>query len=163
MSDPAWETRQLLFIYGTLLAPTGHSAVDAAVASGLSLGPAYMHGRLYDLGDYPGVQPVREGGTWPADALARADRESAPRVFGRLLAFSDPDAALAVLDGYEGADPASPYAGEFTRANTDVVLSESGRTVKAQVYLYALSIAGKAPIPSGDYMAYLRGRQGSET
>ena len=54
----AWEARQLLFVYGTLLAATGYPEVDAAMASGRLLGPAYIHGRLYDLGDYPGVKPV---------------------------------------------------------------------------------------------------------
>ena len=193
MTGPAWETHQLLFVYGSLLLPTGDAGVDAAVASGVPLGEAWMPGTLHDLGEYPGaklrpdVHPNPEAGAAVAGAagaaVARAAGEATagmvaageatagtmaaslgaddrrPRIRGRLMGFPAPEPAFAVLDRYEGFDPASPESGEFARVLADVVLAESGRTVTAQVYLYMHPVAGKAPIPDGDYLAYRRMRK----
>lgn len=167
MIDPAWETRQLLFVYGSLLLPIGDDAVDAAVASGIPLGEAWMRGTLYDLGEYPGAKPVPDPRSIPASGAgtpgAGGYGPGAPRILGRLLGFPDPEPAFAVLDRYEGFDPGSPESGEFARAPADVVLAGSGRRVTAQVYLYVPPTAGKALIPSGDYLAYRRMRREART
>ena len=85
------------------------------MASGQLLGPAYIHGWLYDLGDYPGVKPAADGATTPGHSAGGAG--PAPKVWGSLLGFPDPEAAFAALDRYEGFDPASPEAGEFARSS----------------------------------------------
>lgn len=178
MTGPAWETHQLLFVYGSLLLPTGDAGVDAAVASGLPLGEAWMPGTLHDLGEYPGAKPIPDTGAAGAEAAAAVGAGAAgeaasgagaagngagdpgrPRIRGRLLGFPTPEPAFAALDRYEGFDPASPESGEFARVLAEVVLAESGRTVTAQVYLYMHPVAGKAPIPDGDYLAYRRMRK----
>lgn len=171
MTGPAWETHQLLFIYGSLLQPTGDAGVDAAVASGVPLGAAWMHGTLHDLGEYPGAKPLPDvhpapgagtagaGTAGEATAGARATAAGMPRIHGRLLGFPAPEPAFAALDRYEGFDPASPESGEFARVPAEVVLAEPGRTVTAQVYLYMPSAAAKAAIPGGDYLAYRRMRK----
>jgi len=53
-----------LFVYGTL-----RPFVDIPMARWLQrvaryIGPAKTHGRLYDLGPYPGLRPARRTGEW---------------------------------------------------------------------------------------------------
>jgi gamma-glutamylcyclotransferase (GGCT)/AIG2-like uncharacterized protein YtfP len=152
MTGSDWEAHQLLFAYGTLLQPTGDPDVDAAVGSAARLGAGYIHARLYDLGDYPGAQPVPEAGT-----------RARPKVWGSLLGFADPAPVFAVLDRYEGCVPGEPRAGEFRRAPAPVTLPASGRTLLAQAYFYNPSAQGKPLIVSGDYQAHRRARTGSRT
>lgn len=139
-----WDTRNLLFVYGSLLLPTGEAGVDETLAvSSLSLGVGYIHGRLYDLGGYPGAKPV------PPDAPGGSER-----VWGKLLALIHPDTVFAALDRFEGYDYQSPLTSEFIRSTTTVILPDANRTVQSQVYFYNLPIAEKPCIPSGDYLAF---------
>lgn len=133
----------LLFVYGSLLKATGLPEVDAALAGARSLGRGFIHARLYSLGGYPGAKPV------PA-ARARASK-----VWGRLLRLRAPE-ALQALDRYEGCDARFPQRGEFVRVEAPVTLC-SGRVRRAQVYFYNQALRGKRPIPSGDYLDFLRG------
>jgi len=119
------ETRQLLFVYGSLLLPTGDPAVDGALSGARSLGWGRIHARLFDLGDYPGAQYAAPGSA-----------QVGPKVIGRLLGIADPDSCLQVLDRYEGFDRARPLASEFVRTISAVSMVETGRTVLAQVYFY---------------------------
>lgn len=142
-----WDKRQLLFVYGSLLLPTGDPAVDGALARAHSLGLGHIHARLYDLGDYPGA-------TYAAPGSAQVP----PKVLGRLLGIADPDPFFQVLDRYEGFDRSKPLASEFVRSTTAVTLLESGGSVLSQVYFYNLDTRGKRLIPSGDYLAYRQER-----
>lgn len=142
-----WETRQLLFVYGSLLLPTGDAEVDAALSQARSLGLGHIHGRLFDLGEYPGAKYAAPGSA-----------KIPPKVLGRLLGIPDPDPFFQVLDRYEGFDRSRPLTSEFVRSTTAVTLVESGRTVLSQVYFYSLGTRGKQPIPSGDYLAFRQER-----
>jgi gamma-glutamylcyclotransferase (GGCT)/AIG2-like uncharacterized protein YtfP len=144
----AWETRQLLFVYGSLLLPTGDAAVDGALSRAESLGLGHIHGRLYDLGDYPGAR-------YAAPGSARVP----PKVLGRLLGIAEPDPFFQVLDRYEGFDRSRPLASEFVRSTTAVSLVESGRTVLSQVYFYNAETRRKPLIASGDYLAFRQARE----
>lgn len=140
----SWDTRNLLFVYGSLLLPTGEAEVDETLAvSSLSLGVGYVRGRLYDLGEYPGAKPL------PPDASGDSDK-----VWGRLLALIHPDAVFAVLDRFEGYDYQSPLTGEFVRSTTTVILPEADRIVQSQIYFYNPPVDEKQCIPSGDYLAF---------
>ncbi len=135
----------LLFTYGTLMLTTGIAAVDEATRNaGVSLGRAFIHGLLYDLGDYPGAVP------WPGEA---AD-EDAPKIWGRLIRLADPRAFFKVIDAYEGFDTLKPSESEFMRAETTVFLGDAHAKHAAQVYYYNLPTRGRATIPSGDYLAF---------
>jgi gamma-glutamylcyclotransferase (GGCT)/AIG2-like uncharacterized protein YtfP len=150
MTD-AWETRQLLFVYGSLLLPTGDPMVDEAMSKSRSLGLGHIHARLYDLGAYPGAKYSAPGAS-----------KSPPRVLGRLLAIADPGPFFQVLDRYEGFDFSQPRASEFVRSTTAVTLKESGRTVLSQVYFYSPHTRGKQEITSGDYLEYLQAKERSK-
>ena len=148
MTQP-WETRNLLFVYGSLLIPTGLPDVDAVMSGKtVSLGLGYIHGRLYDLGDYPGAKFSLQG-----------ESKLPPKVWGRLLGLPDPDPVFAVLDRYEGFDRARPLESEFARSTAAVVVPEAERTYMAQVYFYNPQVRGKKLIPSGDYLAHKHAKE----
>lgn len=147
---PPWaETsgpEHLLFAYGTLMLTTGIPHVDAALRdAGPSLGGGWIHGRLFDLGEYPG-------------AVADPGAADAPRIRGRLLHLKDPTAFYAVIDRYEGFEAGDPAASEFVRAQTRAYLPGMDRGILCQVYWYNLPIHGRPEIASGDYLAYWQSR-----
>jgi gamma-glutamylcyclotransferase (GGCT)/AIG2-like uncharacterized protein YtfP len=142
---PELSESRLLFTYGTLMLTTGIEAVDAAMRNaGTSLGRAYVHGHLYDLGAYPGAVAARpsEGG------------EDEPKVWGHLLRLADPDALFAVLDAYEGFDAGNREASEFVRAKVGVIHAGSGAAATADIYWYNFAVGGRARIEAGDYLAH---------
>lgn len=137
----------LLFAYGTLMFTTGIPHVDAALlAAGPSLGRGWIHGRLYDLGEYPGaLSSAKDEG---------AAEEDSPKIWGHLMQLKDPAGFYSVIDHYEGFDAADPAASEFVRARTRVYLAGSDRGIPCQVYWYNLPIHDRVEITSGDYLDY---------
>jgi gamma-glutamylcyclotransferase (GGCT)/AIG2-like uncharacterized protein YtfP len=107
-----------LFIYGTLH-PNRAPAEIAPVARRLiSIGPATIRARLYNLGAYPGVI---------------LDATAAP-ISGEL--FTVPDAAtLAALDAYEDYRPADRANSLFLREKAVVTL-DNGSHQSCWVYVY---------------------------
>lgn len=143
MPHPGPEDLPLLFVYGSLLGPTGIPRVDRALALCVPGEAALARGRLYDLGAYPGAVPD------PGPLLP----PQPPLIRGRLLRVTSPE-ALADLDAYEGHDPLSPGAGEFARAPVEALVpgpDGSARIVPAQIYWYTLPVAGRDPVPDGDW------------
>jgi len=128
---------QILFVYGSLR-PALASGQPARLVAGLeNLGPASVPGRLYDLGDYPG--------------LVAGDG----RVRGDLLLV--PDELIALLDDYEECGGSRPL---FRRVRLTAT-HDDGSACRAWVYRYARPVTGSRLIPEGDYAAYLEsGRTG---
>jgi gamma-glutamylcyclotransferase (GGCT)/AIG2-like uncharacterized protein YtfP len=126
---------------------TGIEAVDDAMRkAGTSLGRAYVHGHLYDLGAYPGAVAAR-----PSEGK---DGEDEPKVWGHLLRLADPDALFAVLDAYEGFDAGNREASEFVREKVSVIHAGSGAASTADIYWYNFAVSGRARIEAGDYLAH---------
>lgn len=123
--------RFALFVYGHLrFGQVGHERLGLAQCTQW-LGEARIHGRLYDLGDYPGL------------ILGGDDI-----VHGDLIGFDD--ATLwALLDAYEECDPGAPEISEYRRLEADLH-DEGGR---AWVYVYNRSVEGLIPIASGIWPA----------
>jgi gamma-glutamylcyclotransferase (GGCT)/AIG2-like uncharacterized protein YtfP len=117
-----------LFVYGTLR-PVFHNEFARLLAEGESLlGGARVHGRLYDIGRYPGL------------VLSSAPEEWA---LGEVYRLRDADRTLEILDRYEGAD--------FTRVTGDVLL-DTGEQLPAWVYVYNRPVDEQRRILSGDYL-----------
>ena len=125
-----------LFVYGTLRRSTGTewsrslNAMSRFVASGRS------RGALFHLGGYPGMTVGQGDDLW---------------VSGEVYLLNDPSSALRVLDAYEGCSPTAPPPHEFERRVVNVLLDD-GQLVRAWAYVYSLETAGKARIPSGDFL-----------
>jgi gamma-glutamylcyclotransferase (GGCT)/AIG2-like uncharacterized protein YtfP len=117
-----------LFVYGTLR--KGDARAHRLLGAARFVSKGTVSGRLYDLGDYPGLRKTPRGGA---------------RVGGEVyeLAGPDPERRLAILDRYEGA--------EFRRARV-VVRLRDGRVHRAWAYVLANQPPkGTRPIPTGVY------------
>lgn len=124
MSEPF-----LLFVYGLLRrSQIGHTTLRLGART-RTLGRERIHGRLYHLGDYPGVITGPRG-----------------IVHGDLLAFEDPD-LLAELDAYELYEPERPNSSEYRRVEVDLL--DSG--LRGWVYEYAMPLKGRPVIASGNW------------
>jgi gamma-glutamylcyclotransferase (GGCT)/AIG2-like uncharacterized protein YtfP len=122
-----------LFAYGTLLGGRRPAAI-ARVAERLAvLGPATVRGRLYDLGEYPGLV---------LDPAADA-------VHGTIFTVPD-EAVLAALDAYEGFAPDAPARSLFVRIPVAATLPD-GRAVDCSVYVYNRDPADAPLIANGRY------------
>jgi gamma-glutamylcyclotransferase (GGCT)/AIG2-like uncharacterized protein YtfP len=122
-----------LFVYGTLLSTAGHRMGARLMREARLVGAATLPGRLYRLGDYPGLAEVKDG---------------AGIVHGEVFALPDPVAALVWLDAYEGLQPDDPDGGEYRRVQRMARLA-SGAEVGVWVYLYQRDVAGLVPIDDG--------------
>lgn len=129
----------LLFVYGTLLskASGGLGAVERKrlLAEAVPIGPACVHGLLYDLGHYPGLVDSTPSG---------------PVVHGEIIRLVDPTATLVWLDTYEGVLP-PPDVGEYVRVVRRAALSD-GRAVEAWCYIYQAGTDGAKPIVGGRWL-----------
>ena len=124
-----------LFVYGTLRQDGWNSMSHMLARDARFVGYARLEGRIYRLGEYPGLVPSRDPGCW---------------VHGEVYALENPPETLARLDNYEGCGPDDPAPHEFERAEHTVVL-ESGVEDNVWVYVYKGSIRNKPEILSGDY------------
>lgn len=125
------------FAYGTLRRGARKDLLDFVGSRARLLGHASAPGRLYDLGDYPGMLDPAADEEW---------------VFGDLYQLDDTESVLNRLDEYEGCE--SGDDGLFRRSLRSVRL-EGGGEVEAWIYLYQGNVRDEQRIPSGDY---LRGR-----
>ena len=120
-----------LFVYGTLR--RGHGNEFARLLHGASdfVSVGRVRGKLYRIAHYPGLVEASgaDSDSWVAGEIWR------PR--------EDPDGLLKRLDDYEG----EPY-GRVQRP----VETAAGR-VDCWIYLYLESVAEKAEIISGDWLA----------
>lgn len=123
-----------IFLYGTLR--RGASRDATRFYSGVEfIVTARVRGRLYDLGEYPGL---RLDGT-------------ADWVVGEV--FDVTPGALAGLDEWEGIPAGATEGGEYRRLRADVV-TEGGGTLPCWVYeVSAERVAGAPVIASGDWLA----------
>lgn len=123
-----------LFVYGTLRKGSANSMHHMLGHDAKFVARARTQGRLYDLGEYPGLV-ASDAGTW---------------VHGDVYELGDPSAMLARLDDYEGCGPNDARPHEYERVPCEVVM-ETGAHEVAWVYVYRGTLAGKREIPSGDF------------
>ena len=126
--------KDILFVYGTLMAKLDHPMHGLLAGSAEPLGPAVFQGRLYDLGTYPGAVP---------------SDEPEHQVFGEAWQVGDQVMLLAALDQYEGS--------EYRRIQAPIRLVERDGEVLAWVYVLEPDIPASrlTRIRSGDYAAHV--------
>jgi gamma-glutamylcyclotransferase (GGCT)/AIG2-like uncharacterized protein YtfP len=127
----------LVFFYGTLLAPlsgTRRLRVDDYL---VSVGRGYISGALFDLGIYPAAVPASDATVW-----------------GEVCQMTHPAIVTQALDEYEGCRADDPEGNLYNRTVARVTL-EDGRVVEAWTYFYNAPLGRAARIPSGDYLEHL--------
>lgn len=100
-----------------------------------------MPGRLYDLGEFPGMKDPASPGEQVRGEVYELD-----------------EALLLRLDEYEGCGPADPQPSAFARCRRMARL-EGGEHLEVWVYLYQPEVDEERRIPWGDYLD--RGGHGS--
>ena len=135
---------RLIFFYGTLMTPfnrPGRIRVDSQLTF---KGHGRIAAALFDLGMYPAAVPT--------------DHDDA-RVRGEVYEMANAALVLPVLDEIEGYRAAEPDRSLYSRRLTPVTLDD-GRIVDAWAYFYTARLEHAERIDSGDYLKYLKGRQG---
>ena len=92
-----------LFVYGTLHPDRAPAEIAAAVSQLKRIGSGTIRGRLYNLGDYPGVV---------------IDPDHNDEIPGTIFALPNDPAILTALDRYEDFRPHNPSASLFLRVQT---------------------------------------------
>jgi gamma-glutamylcyclotransferase (GGCT)/AIG2-like uncharacterized protein YtfP len=125
--------RERIFLYGTLRQGGTRDVLRFYGAE--FIGSARVRGVLHDFGDYPGLR-LSEGGGW---------------VIGEL--FDVTPETLALLDDWEGIDPAAPDDGEYRRVR--LIAERDGAAQECWGYEAAPEkVAGRPVIASGDWIAH---------
>ncbi len=127
-----------LFVYGTLMTTAGAAQIGGQErarlhAAAVSLGPATVPGRMYDLGRYPALVE--------AGALNQ-------RVHGEVLRLDDAPMIFTWLDSYESIDPDRPEASDYQRVVRQVRLVD-GDLLAAWVYIFRRGLGTAPMIASG--------------
>lgn len=130
-----------LFVYGTLrqsIAPSReirhllHHETEF-------LGTATVAGRLYNIGNYPGLILTEDPGEI---------------VSGELYKIRDKRVVLNTFDQYEGSVEPFPKPWEYQRVKTEVTTDE-GAKILSWLYTYQWDVKEEMRIPSGDYLDFL--------
>ena len=124
---------EFLFSYGTLAPGLAPREIAWAMAKFHPYSEGWVHGVLYDLGDYPG---------------AVLDDAADKKVFGSV--FLIPSSLLKPLDRYEGFDPRSPSRSLFVRKRHPVALPD-GRTLECWVHEHNGEPGGAPIVAAGRY------------
>lgn len=136
-----------LFVYGTLMSfavgSQGAQQRARLLQEAKLLGPAKVCGRLYDLGDFPGV--VLEDGTGNV-------------VHGELVRL-DAKTALAWLDDYEEITPGGDPSDLYRRVRTVATLA-GGELVSCWVYELQDSESGFKLLSDGAWQSRPQGVAG---
>ncbi|MBE0653303.1 MAG: gamma-glutamylcyclotransferase [Bacteroidales bacterium] len=111
---------EYLFVYGTLLNEGSNKIADFLHKNSNFQGNGYFHGKVFNLGEYPG---------------AILSENPDDRVYGKVFRLNDPAGIFSILDDYEGAAEISLPHNEFIRQRIAVWM-ESGEVKECWVYLY---------------------------
>ncbi len=109
-----------LFVYGTLHPDRAPAEIARVVKRLRLLGTGTIRGKLYELGEYPGV------------VVHPSHRDKVP---GFIFALPEDRDTLSQLDDYEGFRPTDPANSLFIRAKRTVTFAEGHRR-RCWVYLY---------------------------
>lgn len=137
------DTKDYLFVYGTLR--KGYdSPVKEQVDAGMEwIGQAKVKAVLYDMGTFPGA--VKSSGM--------------SEVLGDVYQVNDPKVIFNILDRYEGYRENDPENSEYIRVKTNVQMN-NGKKLSVWIYWCNLDLEGKPVIKNKDYLRYLKKKTG---
>lgn len=111
---------QYLFVYGTLLPGRAPAEIAPTVDRLRTVGDGFVRGRLYDLGEYPGIVLDETGEEIP----------------GKIFRLPKEPEVLKRLDEYEEFDAAQPEGSLFVRKEWPVTRKDGNRKLVCWVYVY---------------------------
>lgn len=114
-----FQVMEYLFVYGTLL-DTDNQAAQILKSNAHFYAEGYFHGKLFDLGDYPGA------------VLCDNPQE---KVFGHIFELAKPLIILQFLDKYEETGDLFPEPHEFIRLKT-AIFTKNKEKLSCWIYLY---------------------------
>lgn len=130
-----------LFVYGTLrrsLSPS-KDLRQLLHHEAEYLGSATVGGRLYNIGNYPGLILSEN----PEDIVT-----------GELYKIKNKRLVLSSLDRYEGCVEPYPKPWEYERIRAEVT-TEKGSTLLSWLYIYQWNVTDSIRIQSGDYLDFV--------
>ncbi len=133
-----------LFVYGSLRRGFHHAAYEYIRRYFDFVSDARVHGKLYDMGEFPAAVPTTTGEV----------------IIGELYCIREIDEldwALGQLDDYEGVNPEENEPLLYRRDRSIVVLPDGTETT-AYIYWFNGDITGKPIIASGDVLQYVSGK-----
>jgi gamma-glutamylcyclotransferase (GGCT)/AIG2-like uncharacterized protein YtfP len=135
-------TEAKLFVYGTLRNAFGHQLHNMLSDQFEFIGEGSIRGILYDIGQYPGAVISMSAKTKIAGEIYQAkDKDTI-------------DAALKILDAFEGYDGTDLTGSEFIRIKKFVKLN-NGKRVLSWIYIYNGPVNDKHLIRSGDFIHHI--------
>lgn len=138
--SPTGSRTEILFLYGSLLQQTGNQQVDRIMSRfSRPLYRGYILGRLYDLGQYPGV----------IESAQENDR-----VFGQLVELSRAGFILPQLDKFEDYRPKDAGLGQYIRKRIKVYAQGKKTTSMAWCYIYNQPVNEDKWIRGGDWLQH---------
>lgn len=120
---------EFLFVYGTLLDPKNQVA-KFLQSNAEFYADGYFHGKLYDLGEYPGAVESNN----PED-----------KVYGSVFVLEKSETVLRMLDEYEETGDQFAEPNEFIRTKTEIVVGKNEKLL-CWIYLYNRSTENLSPI-----------------
>ena len=131
-----------LFVYGTLRRKANTTMADVLVQRAEFVGNACYQGRLYKVGDYPGVVPSNKPTDW---------------VQGEVYRLRNQGLLLPRLDRYEECGPHFPQPTEYVR-KLQAVRLQGGKVISVWVYLYNWPTDQLVLIPLGNFLNHRNGK-----
>jgi gamma-glutamylcyclotransferase (GGCT)/AIG2-like uncharacterized protein YtfP len=126
--------KRYLFSYGTLSPRHAPPEIEPTVRRFRRVGKGFVHGQLFDFGEYPGAVLTRNGS----------------RITGQIFELPDDPEVLNRLDEYEGFDRSNPKASLFVRKRRYVQLQD-GRKIFCWVYSYNRPVKLARRLTGGTY------------
>ena len=120
-----------LFVYGTLK-QANEPNFEFILNKLEYIGDGKIHGKMYDLGEYPGVIENNE-----------------KFVYGEIYRIQDQEMLFAI-DDYEEVNRREPQKGLYVRKLVKAIF-EDGKEIEVYAYFYNKSIKNAKEIPSGKW------------
>jgi len=168
-------TKSFLFVYGTLMrgckSDLGLSQRRRLIAESVFIGPAYTHGLLYDLGNYPALKPTKDtpyglSNQAPKKRLGRKIGEYL--VFGEVVRLTNARRSFFWLDAFEGINPREKATKTMYQRTRSLVVLERGdldqngketrQVLDAWLYVFQCP-ASRARIIANGRWRYVKGRR----
>ncbi len=132
---PEPDKDEYLFVYGTLRKGYGNELHKLIARNAEFIGMATYQGKMYNLGEYPGIVP---------------SSNDSDIVLGELYKLTNPLRLVKILDEYEEYYPENEEDSVFLRKEIEVSVADT--TYQSYGYVYNRLVEGVPVIESGDFL-----------